>query len=66
MDSATLIAKEARNSTASSRPTLAFNRKDHPKQGRPEDVELLFDTQGPEMQERFISGGAIEVAAFAP
>ena len=27
IDRATLIAKEARNSTASSRPTLAFNRK---------------------------------------
>jgi hypothetical protein len=49
IDSATLIAKEAGNSTASNVPPWPSS-EDHPKQRRPEDVELLLDTQGPEMQ----------------
>jgi len=39
---------------------------DGENQERPNEVELLLDSQAPQMKERFELGGLVEIAHFAP
>src|SRR5208337_2937774 len=37
-----------------------------PQQQRPENIELLFNSKRPEVKQRLILGGGVEIARFLP